>query len=260
MTNESPIWYLSIKGVLTYAERPIESKVLTSQETSPTRLALHLAIYFAVILGLFISILQIQPDVIEYLPLGGNDALDSAGSSDIQGMISSDSMEPELAGGISTSDDDTAQRLTDVSLFMIGHLSGTILLMVPITWTYKAIKYRGGFNKNFVRSLIILPICATTTVLLIQDSLSLAFGLAALVAAVRFRVVLEEAIDGIFIFAAICVGLAAGIGYLGIALIMCIFFCFGNQVLWHMDYGRNPMEEAKLQKKRAKANPSQGES
>ncbi len=97
-----------------------------------------------------------------------------------------------------------------------------------------------------------LPICATTTVLLIQDSLALAFGLAALVAAVRFRVALDEAMDGIFIFAAICVGLAAGIGYLGVAFIMSIFFCFTNLFLWMFDYGRNPVDDMKRQKRRDK--------
>ena len=103
--------------------------------------------------------------------------------------------------------------------------------MIPITWTYRAVNYDVGFSKTFLRTLIILPICAATTVLLIQDSLALAFGLAALVAAVRFRVSLDEAMDGIFMFAAVFVGLAAGIGYLGVAAIMAAFFCFSNSIL-----------------------------
>ena len=100
--------------------------------------------------------------------------------------------------------------------------------------------------------MIVLPICATTIVLLIQDSLPLAFGLAALVAAVRFRVVLEEAIDGVFIFAAICVGLSAGVGYLGIAAVLVVFFCFAILILWQMEFGENPLNEARQEKKRAK--------
>jgi len=124
--------------------------------------------------------------------------------------------------------------------------------MLPVAWTYKAINYESGFRKTFVRSLLVLPLCATTIVLLIQDSLALAFGLAALVAAVRFRVALDEAMDGIFIFAAICVGLAAGIGYLGIALVMSVFFCFTNIVMWAIDYGRNPVDEARRVRKLAK--------
>ena len=101
----------------------------------------------------------------------------------------------------------------------------------------------------FLNGFLTLPY---TVVLLIQDSLALAFGLAALVAAVRFRVALSEAIDGIYIFAAICVGLAAGIGYLGVAAIMALFFCMTNAVLWGMDYGKNPIDDARRKKKRAK--------
>ena len=135
---------------------------------------------------------------------------------------------------------------------MAANLVGTILIMLPISWTYSATKFNSGPRKGYVRALIVLPICASTVVLLIQDSLALAFGLAALVAAVRFRVALTEAIDGIYIFSAICVGLAAGIGYLGVAAIMAVFFCLTNAILWAMDYGKNPIDQARRKAKREK--------
>jgi len=124
--------------------------------------------------------------------------------------------------------------------------------MIPITWVYMATKFEEGFRKAFVEALIVLPICATSIVLLIQDSLALAFGLAALVAAVRFRVRLRDALDGIYVFAAICVGLASGVGYLGVAVVMTIFFCFASVLLWGMHYGENPVEEAKQAQRLAK--------
>ena len=100
--------------------------------------------------------------------------------------------------------------------------------------------------------MIVLPICAATIVLLIQNNLALAFGLAAMVAAVRFRVALQEAIDGIYIFSSICVGLAAGIGYLGIGVVMAVFFCFANAALWGIDFGKNPIDDARIAKKHSK--------
>jgi hypothetical protein len=225
---------------------------LSQQEISPIRLATRLAIYFGVLLGLIIVTMEVRPEAIQYLPMGGTDALSGMNTDDMKTVLPSGTGERGPVGTVLASDENIAKRVSYVSLFLIGHLSGTVLVMIPITWTYKAIKYQFGFNKNFVRSLIILPICATTTVLLIQDSLALAFGLAALVAAVRFRVTLDEAMDGIFIFAAVCVGLAAGIGYLGVAVIMGIFFCFGNLILWSIDYGQNPVDDARQEKKRAK--------
>ena len=68
----------------------------------------------------------------------------------------------------------------------------------------------------------------------------------------RFRVALQETIDGIYIFASICVGLAAGIGFLGIAAIMAVFFCFTNAVLWSIQFGQNPIDNARVARKHAK--------
>ena len=229
---------------------------MSSQAISPVRLAIQLATYFAVLLGVMIVLLQVRPDVVRYLPLGGSNALDVVDIADLPDVLSDDAPEGQTARKILITDDDAAENIGHIALFVIGHLIGTIVIMLPITLTYRAMNYEAGFSKTFVRALIVLPICATTIVLLIQDSLALAFGLAALVAAVRFRVALEEAMDGIFIFAAICVGLAAGIGYLGVAFIMSVFFCFGNLILWMTDYGQNPLDDMKRRKKRDKLAPA----
>ena len=213
---------------------------------------MQLAIYFAVLMGVMIVLAQTRPGVLQYLPLGGTDALTGVDVSEMKDSLSGENTEPQSSMKDLFTDENTVDKIMYISLFVIGHLSGTLIIMMPITWTYRAINFESGFSKTYVRALIVLPICATTTVLLIQDSLALAFGLAALVAAVRFRVALDEAMDGIFIFAAICVGLAAGIGYLGVAFIMSIFFCFTNLFLWMFDYGRNPVDDMKRQKRRDK--------
>jgi hypothetical protein len=198
------------------------------------------------------AIMSAWPDVVDSLPVGGHDAMDfSAPRDEFSTALQPESGEKDSAGFTATFRP-TTSSLTKGVLFLSLHLTGTILLMIPITWTFMATRQDIGYHKNFARALIVLPICATTIVLLIQDSLALAFGLAALVAAVRFRVVLDEAIDGVFIFAAICVGLSAGVGFLGIAAIMSLFFCFTMLVLWQMDFGENPLDEARLGKKRGK--------
>jgi hypothetical protein len=229
---------------------------LTSQTYSPARLAWQLAAYFAVFIGLISILLQMRPDVLQYLPLGGTNALSGLDTIEISETSLTTSPEQDQTQDATIFEVEVADNIGRIILFLVGHLSGTILVMIPISWTYRAINYDVGFSKTFLRALIVLPICATTTVLLIQDSLALAFGLAALVAAVRFRVALNEAMDGIFIFAAICVGLAAGIGYLGVAAMMGAFFCFSNLILWKMDYGQNPLDDARRRKKRAKLEAS----
>lgn len=221
---------------------------------SPQQLLTRLVVYFGVLIGSVIILALVEPGALRWLPLGGTDAIEmvqSGGDDEPAGFESflnnSDAGETTLV---------TAEQRGLVALFLGVSLTLTMLIMVPITWTYRATRHDTGYRKTFVRALIVLPVCATTIVLLIQNSLSLAFGLAALVAAVRFRVALQDPIDGIYIFAAICVGLAAGIGYLGVATVMAIFFCFANAVMWQFDYGRNPLDDAKDAKDRAKLKQS----
>jgi hypothetical protein len=212
---------------------------MTNQIT-PSALAVRLAVYFACVIGLQLSILTFTPWA-QFLPIGGHE-LDLPGSAQEVLAALSEQGTSRLA---------IESRLT-VALVLATSLAGTIVLMIPVTWVYMATKLAEGFLKSFVDALIVLPICATSIVLLIQDSLALAFGLAALVAAVRFRVQLQDALDGIYIFAAICVGLASGVGYLGVAVVMTIFFCFSSVILWGLNYGANPVDEARQAKKMAK--------
>ena len=224
---------------------------MNPQPVSPSGLLQRLALYFAFLYAGLVTLALSNPDAARYLPIGGTDAIEIARIEIDQNSISldKDALEEISESGRPAL---SANQVVKIALHLAVSLLGTIVVMLPITWVYTASKREIGYRKSFVRALIVLPICATTIVLLIQDSLALAFGLAAMVAAVRFRVVLQEAIDGIYIFAAICVGLAAGIGYLGIATVMATFFCFSNTILWYLDYGRNPIDEAKRAKKRAK--------
>ena len=224
---------------------------MSAENITPAKLILKLAAYFLALIAAIIVLLLVDADALRYLPLGGTDSLQQTDLEITKSRLDFSSA-PVSAGDLGGPM--TPAKLKFAVLFLSASLAGTILIMLPIAWTYSATKFDSGPEKGFVRALIVLPICATTVVLLIQDSLALAFGLAALVAAVRFRVSLSEAIDGIYIFSAICVGLAAGISYLGAAAVMALFFCMTNAVLWYLDYGKNPVDEKRRQVKRDKLN------
>jgi len=215
---------------------------------TPKALAARIFVYFAVLIAALAILANFVPRSQEFFPFGGS-AVDISDTAR-QVFPPNELIDVPVGEAPRSAPGPWSARL-NAALFLIAGLFGTIVLMIPITWVYMAIKTPQGYRKAFVEALIILPICATTVVLLIQDSLALAFGLAALVAAVRFRVRLPDALDGIYVFAAICVGLASGIGYLGVAVVMTIFFCFASVILWGMDYGANPVEAAKQAKKLA---------
>lgn len=217
----------------------------------PASLFFRLTAYFVMLIGAAVLLATFSPEFLHSLPIAGIDAIEIAERGD--GV---ETLSPPFDEGLSGSSHRkikvTQEQAGRILVFLAVSLALTIALLIPITWTYIATRQEAGFRKTFVRLLITLPICATTIVLLIQNSLALAFGLAALVAAVRFRVSLQDPIDGIYIFAAIGVGLAAGIGYMGIATVMTVFFCFTNAFLWSIDYGRNPIDDARMAKDRAK--------
>lgn len=206
-------------------------------EITPARLAVRLLVYFVTLLVVTLALAYLFPGLTKYLPVGG-----------IHTTLPW--IQPEFKEGV-LQIESTAMRVQAAGV-LFSYLASTILLMIPISWVYMAHKAHAGFRRNFVIMLFVLPICAATAVMLIQDNLALAFGLAAMVAAVRFRVALTDALDGGFIFAGVVVGLAAGIGYVGVAVIMAVFFCFTITFLWALDYGHSPLEEEKLAQKRAK--------
>ena len=214
------------------------------------RLLIKLTAYFLLLFGGVFAIGLINPDILSLMPIGGTDALEIAGID-----LDAESLDDLVGGSESEQKTTEIQEVTSrqiglVAVFLAFSLGGTILVMLPISWTYIATRREFGYRKSFVRALIVLPICACTIVLLIQNNLALAFGLAAMVAAVRFRVSLQEAIDGIYIFSAIVVGLAAGIGFLGIAVVMAVFFCFANVALWGVNFGNNPIDDARIARNR----------
>lgn len=206
---------------------------------TPARLAVRLLVYFVALFGVTLTLVYLFPSFEKLLPMGGTDSTLPwlrPGLEDEKGILQIES---------------TALRAQAFSL-LATYLVSTVLLMMPISWVYMAHKAQTGFRRSFVIMLFVLPICAATAVMLIQDNLALAFGLAAMVAAVRFRVALTDALDGAFIFAGVVVGLASGIGYVGVAAVMAIFFCFTITILWAMNYGYSAVEEEKEAAKRAR--------
>jgi hypothetical protein len=123
---------------------------------------------------------------------------------------------------------------------IIFTLSCTLLLMLPISWGYMSARMRIGYDQSVIQTMLVLPIAVAGIVMVVQDSIALAFSLAGIVAAVRFRTSLSDSADALYIFLAISVGLACGVGALQIAVISSIFFNYVVLVLWHCDYGECP--------------------
>jgi Domain of unknown function (DUF4956) len=110
-----------------------------------------------------------------------------------------------------------------------------LLLVVPLAGTYVLTRARPKYDRTLVQTVIVLPVAITAVLMMVSHSLALAFGLAGVVGAVRFRSTLDEAGDTVYIFTAIVIGFAAGIHAVGIAVILSMLFVTLELSMWYWD-------------------------
>jgi hypothetical protein len=114
---------------------------------------------------------------------------------------------------------------------------GALAIMVPVTWVYMVTRRQRGYDESVVHTMLILPVAVTGIVMIVQDSVALAFSLAGIVAAVRFRTTLDDTKDAVYVFLAIGVGLASGVQAMGVAVTLSVVFNLVVLVLWRTRFG-----------------------
>src|SRR2546428_9972091 len=88
---------------------------------------------------------------------------------------------------------------------------GALVLALPSAWVYRVTKQQRGYDQAVVQTVIVLPMTIAGTLILVQNSLALAFALGGIVAAIRFRNTLKDTKDVVYIYLALGLGLAAGV-------------------------------------------------
>jgi hypothetical protein len=116
---------------------------------------------------------------------------------------------------------------------------GSVLLMLPVAWIYTLTRKKRGYDQSVVQTLILLPALVAGVVVMVKYSLALAFSLAGIVAAVRFRTTLDDSKDAVYVFLATAVGLAAGV-QLPMAAVLSVVFNLIMLALWYTEFGKVP--------------------
>ena len=152
-----------------------------------------------------------------------------------------------LSPGTSTAHGEGNLALT-VALAMIA----AILLSVPVAWVYVLTRAKRGYQQSVVHLLIVLPLVVSGIVVLVQYSLALAFSLAGIVAAVRFRNTLDDSKDAVYVFLATAIGLSAAVN-VPVAAVISVLFNLTVLTLWYLDFAHAPIElDGALAEKRLK--------
>ena len=129
--------------------------------------------------------------------------------------------------------------LGSTALALITFLSmiGALALMLPTAWVYMITKQQRGYDQSVVQTVIVLPMTVSGTLILVQNSLALAFALGGIVAAIRFRNTLKDTKDVVYIYLALGVGLAAGVYVPVVAAVMSLVFNTTLLALWRLNVG-----------------------
>lgn len=194
---------------------------------------IRLIVYYAAWLLVLNGFFHIFPEVLEYVDaerqrIFSGQKLDTSG----------DATDP--MGDI----EDGVMRLVDPS-HTIPVLVALVLafgVTLPITWIYRWTSLRKKYNQSFVHTLLVIPITIALIVFLVKGSLALAFSLAGIVAAVRFRTSLEEPIDSVYMLMVIGIGLAAGTQLTTVAYIASLFFSVIILAVWKSNYAALPSQ------------------
>jgi hypothetical protein len=116
-------------------------------------------------------------------------------------------------------------------------MTGAFLLVLPIAFTYIRTRTRLKYDHSLVQTVVVLPIVVTAILVVVQNSLALAFSLAGIVAAVRFRNNLRESGDAVYIFGSIGLGFATGVHALAVGTALSLFFVVLELALWKLNLG-----------------------
>jgi hypothetical protein len=169
----------------------------------------------------------------KYLPASFKDLLHSA----TQPLVGLSNSPPT---GFMTPDP-VVDALPPLAVVLMGIIASgaAIVMCVPVSWTYMFTRQKKGYNQTIVHTLILLPVVVAIVATLVRSNAALAFSLAGIVAAVRFRVALEDSRDAVFVFAVMALGLASGV-QLEAAAVLSVLFVTVVLILWYSDFARTP--------------------
>src|SRR6185295_2199238 len=116
-----------------------------------------------------------------------------------------------------------------------------------------------GYSQSVVHALVLMPVVIAVIAALVRNSIALAFSLAGIISAVRFRTTLDDSKDATFMFVVTALGLACGV-QLEVAGVLSVLFVIITLGLWFTDFARTPpalegsMAERRLARAMAMAN------
>jgi hypothetical protein len=103
----------------------------------------------------------------------------------------------------------------DIAFNVLASFAVGMFIYFVYKRTYMGVLYQ----KSFSVSLILLSVVTTLIIMTISGNLVLSLGLVGALSIVRFRTPIKDSMDLVFLFWAISMGIANGVGYYGISVV-----------------------------------------
>ncbi len=231
------LWRVSTSA--TIFERPLRRSPLATDTPRPKRAPVakaltKVALYYAILIALGFVLWDVLPR--------------SGGFGESFDLLSGNAAPPNATARVPSVRVGELNLALTVALAMIS----AIVLALPVAWVYVLTRAKRGYQQSVVHLLIVLPLVVSGIVVLVQYSLALAFSLAGIVAAVRFRNTLDDSKDAVYVFLATAIGLSAAVN-VPVAAVISILFNATVVTLWYSDFAHSPVElEGAIAEKRLK--------
>lgn len=122
-------------------------------------------------------------------------------------------------------------------------LFGTVLaalLAMGIGLVYRRIHAEAAYSQSLVHTFVLLAMITTLIMAIIGSNIARAFSLVGALSIIRFRTAIKSPLDVGFLFLAIAVGMACGIGFYGVATVATVLVSSIMFLLYRFNFASYP--------------------
>jgi hypothetical protein len=124
----------------------------------------------------------------------------------------------------------------DLGALVLGLLLAFLCGQV-LSWVYMYTHTGLSYSRTFVNSLIVMPITVAMVMTVLENNLVTAFSLMAVFAIVRFRNIVRDTLDTVYILALIVLGMACGTQKFSTAVVGTVVMAAILTYLWYTSFG-----------------------
>ncbi len=139
-------------------------------------------------------------------------------------------------------------ELFQLSIYtVLTNMAVSLACGIIIALVYRYIYKGPSYMATYVNSLVLLSLVTTLVIMVIGNNLARAFGLVGAMSIIRFRTAVRDVQDIVYIFFALAVGMASGVGLHAIAIAGTLLICLVSVVLVTFNFGAPGKSEYVLQ-------------